>query len=308
MRITNNMLVDNMIRNIGNNLSRMEIYQMQLATGKRISKPSDDPVVAARALKLRTDVSEIEQFQRNVKDAQSWLEMTENTLGNIGDVVHRIRELTVQAGNGTNTADDTVKIAEEVKQLKTQLINLANTTYAGRNIFSGFKTDKALIESDEKSADFGKYNITVSKQEMIKYEIGIGDSIIINVPGGDLFEYGGEADEGDTPYMISDIDNLINALMAGNTQACSSFLENLDTIMDNTLRVRADTGARINRLELSYNRLETDYLNFNKLMSENEDIDMSETIINLKNEENIYRASLAGGARIIMPSLIDFLR
>lgn len=87
MRITNNMLINNMIDYIGNNLGRMEKLQMQMATGKKISVPSDDPVAAARALKLRTDVSEIEQYKRNVKDAQSWMDITENALSNMGDVL-----------------------------------------------------------------------------------------------------------------------------------------------------------------------------------------------------------------------------
>jgi flagellar hook-associated protein 3 FlgL len=74
------------------------------------------------------------------------------------------------------------------------------------------------------------------------------------------------------------------------------------------LRLRADVGARINRLDLTENRMLNDVTNFTRLMSENENVDMTETIMNLKNEENVYRASLAGGARIIMPSLVDFLR
>lgn len=96
MRITNNMLINNMKNYINNNLSRMDKYQNQMATGKKISVPSDDPIVAARALKLRTDVSEIEQYKRNVKDAQSWMDITETALSNIGDVLHRARELASQ--------------------------------------------------------------------------------------------------------------------------------------------------------------------------------------------------------------------
>ena len=149
MRITNNMLINNMVNYIGNNLSRMEKYQYQLATGKKIQVPSDDPVVAARALKLRTDVSEIKQYKRNAEDALSWLEMTEDALAKIGDIFQRARELANQAANGTNTADDTTKISEEVKQLKIQLVHLANSTYAGRYIFSGYKTNQKLINDDD---------------------------------------------------------------------------------------------------------------------------------------------------------------
>ncbi|MFY9568290.1 MAG: hypothetical protein WAP56_03885, partial [Acetivibrionales bacterium] len=87
-----------------------------------------------------------------------------------------------------------------------------------------------------------------------------------------------------------------------------SMTQNFSDNLDNVLRLRADVGARINSLELTANRMMNDNTNFTRLMSENENVDMTDTIMNLKNEENVYRASLAGGARIIMPSLIDFLR
>lgn len=309
MRITNNMLINNMINYIGSNLTRMDKYQAQLATGKKIQVPSDDPVVAARALKLRTDVAEIKQYKRNLDDATSWLEITEDTLAKIGDILQRARELTVQGSTGSTSADDMQKINAEMKQLREQLIQMGNATYAGRYIFSGYKTDQKLLNAD------GSFAINVdTSAENITYEIGIGDSININVTGGDLFNNGGDASNTAVPpatatgKMISDFNELIAQLDAGNHDAVGSMLSEIDADMDNLLRVRADVGARLNRLELTANRLDSDNLNFTKLMSQNEDIDMAETIINLQNEENVYRASLAGGARIIMPSLIDFLR
>lgn len=416
MRITNNMLINNMLNNIGNNLTRMDKYQNQMATGKRIQLPSDDPVIAARALKLRTDVSEVDQYQRNIKDAQSWLDITESTLNNIGDVLKRTRELAVQAANGTNTPEDTQKIASEIKQLRSQIIHLGNSTYAGRYIFSGYQTDVPLL--DEAT---GRFLISVNNTEDIKYEIGIGDNININVPGGDLFNMGGVASgdtsgtavgnalafplvlasdelslsvdggantpvtiatgtynnmkdlvtaiqtgiessalkgklavtasgnslkfisttkgvassvhidtaspaandlglqgpplpvetggvDGQVGSLISDYDDFITALNNGDNNTVSNMLSVFDNHINNLLRVRADTGARVNRLDLTANRLDNDNINFTRLMSENEDVDMSETIMNLKNEENVYNASLAGGARIIQPSLVDFLR
>lgn len=306
MRITNNMLINNMVNYIGNNLTRMSGYQSQLATGKKIQVPSDDPVVAARALKLRTDVAEIDQYKKNVKDAQSWLDMTEDALAKIGDVLQRARELTVQGSNGTNTPDDTQKINAEMEQLRAQTIQLGNTTYAGRYIFSGYKTDKPLLDKDT-----GMFLIDVNKNtENIKYEIGIGDDININVTGGDLFNSGGNTDHlSPTPgKLVDDFDKLIDALNNGDHTAVGNMLADIDDDIDNVLRIRADIGARSNRLELSSNRLESDTTNFTKLMSENEDVDIAETIINLQSEENVYRASLAGGARIIQPSLVDFLR
>ncbi|MDP4093187.1 MAG: flagellar hook-associated protein FlgL [Bacillota bacterium] len=439
MRITNNMLVNNMINYISNSETRMSTYQRQMATGQKVSVPSDDPVVAARALKLRTDVSEIEQYQTNVKDAQSWTDITESTLGDMGNVIQRARELAVQGANGSNTPDDTQKIALEIGQLKTQLIHLGNTTYAGRYIFSGFSTDKPLLNDDGTFAinvnTYTNPSAPMVNREDIKFETGIGDNININVQGGDLFNIGGNASTVDkagiavgnaltfpvtiaagnqnlhitvdgindathnftitipaasyanmaalttaingqialvpgmpaTPTvsagagtgtsgsnmlvftsatlgnsssvsidnnqttstagvalgltlpvqikgssqkssMIQDFDDFITALNSGNTSAVSGMITKMENDLSNVLRVRADIGARQNRLDLTSNRLDNNDTNFTKLMSDNEDVDMAATIMNLQNEENVYRASLSGGARIIQPSLVDFLK
>ena len=251
MRITNSMLVNNMISNLGKNLSRMEKYQQKLATGKKISVSSDDPVVAARALKLRTDVSQIEQYKKNVKDAMSWLEITESAIADVGDILQRVRELAVQASNGATTPEDTKKICEEVKQLKTQLVNLGNATYAGRHIFSGFKTNQKLLNDD------GSFAIDVDSTEVIIYQIGIADSININVTGGDFFNGGGTATTGVFGTIFEDMDNFITALDNGDYDVINETLGKLDIQQNNLLRIRADIGARYNRLNLQTTGLET---------------------------------------------------
>lgn len=302
MRITNNMLINNMLVNLNTNLNRVSNYQRQLSTGKKISLPSDDPIIASKALKLRTDVAEIEQYQRNVDDATSWMEITETTLGQIKEVLQRARELTVKAANGTNTEEDMSKIKAEIEQLKTQMVHLANTTYSGRYIFSGFKTDKALLDDD------GNFLINISNSEKIYYEIGIGDDIDINVTGSDLFNAGStSATKGAKSNMIETFDDLISALESGDATAVDGMLDEIDNQINNVLRVTAEVGARMNRLELTSNRLDDDYINFTKLMSENEDVDIAEAIMKLMNEMNVYNASLATGAKVIQPTLVDFL-
>lgn len=302
MRITNNMLINNMLSNLSTNLGRVSKHQNQLATGKKISLPSDDPIIASRALKLRTDVAEIEQFKRNVNDAMSWMEITETTLKQIGDVMQRVRELTVDAGNGTDTPSDMEKTKVEIEQLKTQMTHLANSTYSGRYIFSGFKTDKPLMDEN------GVYQIDISSSEQIFYEIGIGDDIDINVVGSDLFHDGNSsAAAGTKSRLIETFDQLIAALESGDEKAVGDMLGKIDSDIDNILRVRSAVGARMNRLELTANRLEDDFINFTKLKSKNEDVDIAEAIMNLMNEVNVYNASLAVGAKVIQPSLVDFL-
>ncbi|OPZ86104.1 MAG: Flagellar hook-associated protein 3 [Firmicutes bacterium ADurb.Bin419] len=301
MRITNNMLVNNMIYYVGNNLSRMESYQSKLATGKKISVPSDDPVVAARALKLRTDVSQVKQHKTNVQDAISWLEITESALSNVGDILQRARELAVQGSSSTATADDTKKIEQEVAQLRQQLIGIGNSTYAGRYIFSGFKTDTKFMNDD------GTFAIGVDSDESIIFEIGISDTINVNVLGGDLFNNGGIATATSKGQLIQNMDDFLAALNSGDHSLIGNAIANIDEDMNNLLRIRANVGARYNRLEMTSDRLDSDEINFTTLMSENEDVDQAENIMLLKSEENVYKASLSGGARIIQTSLVDFL-
>ena len=317
MRITNNMIIANMVRNIKNK------YQTQLSTGKKISVPSDDPVVAARALKLRTDVSKIEQYKKNISDAQSWLSATDEALASIGKVLQTAREKIVQAANGTNTVDETKALADEIKQLRTQVIHLSNSTYSGRYIFSGFKTDQKVMIDDETDPNFGKFAIDVdsaTRKEKIFYEVGVGDNININVTGGDLFNSqdtnaasNGLALSGETSSMISMFDQVIFHMEKDEKVdkdkyiQISACLDTIDAEIQNVLRVRADIGARQNRMDLTEDRIDNDFVNFTETMSLNEDIDIAETIMNLKNEENVYQASLAAGARIIQQSLVDFL-
>lgn len=303
MRITNNMLINNMMQSLSGNLTRTQKYYNQLATGKKISLPSDDPIVASKALKLRTDVSEIGQYKRNTDDATAWMDITESTMNQMTDLVHRMKQITNQAANGTNTDEDLQKIEEEAKELRSQLISLGNATYAGRYIFSGYKTDKPLLNDD------GTFNVDVANSEQIRFEIGIGDDININVPGSDLFNrtiIGAAA--GAKSEFVDTFDQVISSLESDDKSQLSSLLGNIDDELGNLMRVRAGLGARMNRVELTANRLEDDNVNFTMLMSKNEDVDIAESIMKLQNEENVYKASLSTGARVIQPSLVDFLR
>lgn len=186
MRVTNNMMTMNLLYNVNNNLERMSNYQDQLATGKRISRPSDDPVLASKVLSRKTDLAELEQYDKNTRDALGWLEISEKALEDNGDILGRIRELVVQGANGVNTEEETQKIALEVKAMKKQLVTNANSTFAGRYIFSGFETNKKLMNED------GTYNIdieeyTLTNKPVVKYEVSVGESINVMTSGIDIY-------------------------------------------------------------------------------------------------------------------------
>lgn len=315
MRITNGMMVNTLMRNLGNNLKRMDKTQQNLATGKKFINPSDDPIGVSRSLRLNTDLSVMDQYKRNVSDSQSWMETTEIALSNITEVLKRAKELTVQAASETYSVEQRTAIAGEIEQLKEQLISIANSNYAGSYVFSGYKTDKKLMN------DLGVYDVggqTLSFSESIGINVGNGDRLGINFVGQRVFGIGlgtgpinvtGNA-IGDTSksQLIDVFDQLATDLKADDTPGISSALSRIESYMNNTSAVTAEIGVKGNRLELTSNRIEDDVVNLKSLLSKNEDADMAEIIMNLKNEENVYRASLSGGAKIIQPSLVDFIR
>ena len=186
MRITNSMLIKDMLWNSNSNLVSMSKKQTELSTGKRIHRPSDDPVGITQVLKYKTDIRETEQYKKNVDDALSWLEVSEISLLSAKDILQRVRELTIQAANGTNTPGDTQKIQTEVEKLKDELIVVGNATNAGRYIFSGLETNKKLFNAD------GSFNIEmtssrVALKETTAYEVSIGEVMSVGTHPVDIF-------------------------------------------------------------------------------------------------------------------------
>lgn len=171
MRITNGMLINNSLYNINTNKSNMDKLNTRLASEKVIQRPSDDPIVAIRALRFRSTLSEIDQYlEKNILDARSWMETTEEVLGSIVDIIGDISEYCNQAVNGYYGSTDKKTIVEELKGFRDQIYSNANADCAGRTIFTGYKTDGMLTytkdcdKTYEISQKFKKDDIgTISK-------------------------------------------------------------------------------------------------------------------------------------------------
>lgn len=304
------MLVSNMTYNLNNTLQRLEKLQFESSKGKKFRVPSDDPIGASKSLKFNTDISKVEQYIRNAKDASSWMKETESALKEINAVLHRANELTVQAANGPNT-EDLDKINDEIKELKGHLIQVANSTYAGRSLFTGFKTDKELLDKD------GNYNVNIGLDEVFVYNVGVAETVNVNTLANRVFgsvkadgtaDYESGVSEGTEAYLIKVFDDLETALESKNQTGIQEALGNIKDSMNQVLSVTAEIGAKANRLELTQNKLEDQLISLKDLLSFNEDVSLPEAMMKLAIEENVYRASLGVGSRIIQPSLMDFLR
>ncbi|WP_153732405.1 flagellar hook-associated protein FlgL [Sporosarcina obsidiansis] len=295
MRVTQSMLSNNMLRNLSSSYNKMGKLQEQLSSGKKVNRPSDDPVVVMKSLGYGMTVDKVAQFQKNLGEVNNWLDSSDDALDGVGQVLHRAKELATNAANsGAMTKEDRDKIKIELEEMQKQLQDLANTKVGDKYIFSGNMTDKPLYnkETDE-------YEVGDSFKKDVEIEVFDGVSLRVNTKAADTFK------------AIDDIFKDINAKVNDEFEDNVDFgqaISNIDKLMDRVLTSRADIGARSNRAELMDNRLQVQEGAAKKQRSENEDIDYEKVITEMITSESIHRASLSVGARIIQPSLVDFLR
>ncbi|QBK25341.1 flagellar hook-associated protein FlgL [Ureibacillus thermophilus] len=288
MRVTQSMLSNNMLRNLSNSYAKIGKYQDQITTGRKFTRPSEDPVATVKGMSYRTDLNKTEQFTRNLQTVNTWLDTTDDALDQVGNALQRVKELIVQAANDTNTPDDRQKIQEEINQIKKHLRDLANTKVSDKYIFSGTNTFTPVFDS---SGNVNEHSVSI--------EVFDGITLNVNIAGKTLF--------GNIDTFMNDFSKtLLDPNSSG--EDISKKLGDLDNHISAVLAARADVGARQNRVELMTNRLSSHEINITKRLSENEDVDYAEAITKMITSESIHQAALSVGAKIIQQTLVDFIR
>lgn len=174
MRITNNMIMSNTKVNINGNKVSLDSLNNQMSSQKKISKPSEDPVVAIRALRLRSSLSQINQYyEKNIPDAESWLEVTETALTNMKKLLTDIHTECDKGANGTLTQEDRNTILKQLQALGEQIYSEGNSDYAGRTVFTGYKTNSTLtfMEDTKDTYNINEY-LSASDIEEFTYAYG----------------------------------------------------------------------------------------------------------------------------------------
>lgn len=292
MRVTQSMLSNDMLRNLSNSYTKMGKLQNQVETGKKVNRPSDDPVVVMKGINYRTTLGRVQQYQRNIGEVNNWLDTSDNTLDKINSALQRTNELLVQASNGTTTAEDRDKIKSELSQLQQHVQDLANTKIGEKYIFSGTKTTTAPF--DKTSGTYLDPTIDPALEKSVDMEVFDGITLKANTTPISTFQ---------------SIDKMYSNLNSASTpEQFSNFLADLNANMNKLLTTRSDIGARQNRVSLMDDRLQSQEIIATKQMSDNEDVQYDQAITNMTTQDSIHRAALSVGAKIIQPSLTDFLR
>lgn len=302
MRVTQSMLSNNMLRNLSNSFSNMGRLQEQVNTGKKVNRPSDDPVTVMKSLGYGMTVDKVGQFQKNLGEVNNWLDSSDDALDGVGAVLHRAQELVRNAANtGAMTPQDREHIKVELKEMRAQLQDLANTKVGDKYIFSGTATDKPLydktLNADDENKPFG-YVDNPAFNKGVEIQVFDGVNLQVNTDVAKMFK---EMDD-----LFADIQ--INVEEEDGVYDFNAAIGKFDEHFETMLSKRAEIGARSNRAELMKDRLEMQEGAAKKQRSENEDVDLEVAITELITAETVHRAALSVGARIIQPSLVDFLR
>ncbi|KEH89018.1 flagellar hook-associated protein 3 [Clostridium novyi A str. BKT29909] len=448
MRVTNKMLSNNFLADMRTNLENINQIQQQNTSGKKFRKPSDDPFAVARSMQLHTDINTNKQYGKNITDTSNWLDTTDTALGQVGDVLQRVRELIVSAGNAAYGSDERRAIKDEINEKVGEISQILNTSFGGVYIFGGNRgTTKPVnvvggqnllgAASSEKidlsaiTDKAGKLNKTIEIYFNGKKEISIDSNdgeikslnnlaekinnkiegnlnfkgkikavpnivdnkimfvntdatdkkeiVVKGTIGKDEFikenkaEYkeskdtntrliynkkdGGELEESDNEYnqikgklkvQVSQgvnmdynvsatevlqfknekseekdlrkiLNNIVNHLDGKNSdgtevdekavkELLNDDLKDITDSMSNLLKIRAEVGAKQNRMEGADERNKDGTFNMTEILSKHEDVDYTQNMMDYATMLSVYMASLQTSAKIIQPSLMDYLR
>lgn len=301
-RITNRSINRTVMDGLQGNLGRMQKLQEQLSSGKQVSRPSDSPVATVSAMQYRSQLRQAEQYGRNAQDGLNFLGATDQTLtGMIGDA-GRVRQLVLAGINATASTTEREALAAEVDTLRSGLLDSANAKYLDRPIFAG-TADVAAAYDRTTGAFLGNAGVETDPGAVGKVERSVapGVSVRVNVTGPEVFGPPG----GDLFSLLADISA---NLRSGDTGALGGDLSALDDRLLGVQNQLAKVGARYHQVEAMRDRAENDKLTLTHGLSEVEDIDLPKTIVDLQLQEVAYKSALSATARVIQPSLLDFLR
>lgn len=287
MRISSRMLAENIKINLMRQTERLLQTERRLVTGKNINKPSDDPAGMSRVLDYRHTIVKIEQYDLNIKDAKNRIEYTETVLNAVSDLIKDAKNI------AANTSEDKGNaLANNVADIRDQILQYANSKLGDNYIYGGYQTLSAPFDSG------GNYvGDTGEKQYLIADNIQIG----IQADGGDIFQPGGN-------NIFTVLDDLEAALIADDATAVKAQVQPLYQINEHIEEVRAENGAKYNRLDMTQNHWEGFKVSMNEMLRSTEEADVAAEALNLKVQQNSYEITLATSASIIQPNLMQFLR
>lgn len=296
MRITQQSIVNNFVQDLNSNRIELARLNQQIATQKRVNKPSDDPGAYSESRILDARVTRNEQFQNSIQAGIEQAQSAEDTINYMLDQLNDAKKLAVQGANSDALDQDALDIiAENVAGIRSALIQLGNKRYNDRFLFAGTATQTTPFSE---SGGAVSYN---GNDEQIVVPISDNLTTAISVTGDDLFDIGGAND------VFATLDRLETALRNGNNSAIRAELDFIDRAVTGVSSAAGQLGNSILRMEFAYEEYVTSNNNLRANISRNVDTDMAEAISRYQTLETSYAAALSAGSRLLQLSLVNFL-
>src|SRR4051812_3860800 len=300
MRITQRAVTLNGLQGLGSNLAALNKLQNQLTSGTTISKPSDSPTGTNTSLITRKAIAGADQYSRNITDGTTFLDATDSALQDMLSQVRRVRDLTVQALNGGSANDSTrLAISTEVSGIQESMVGQANQVVQGRPLFGGVTSGSKAYDDDGSYAGLGGAN-GIDVQPLTR-RVSAVETIRVDLTGPEAF--------GD-PASGKDLFSVVNSVVShvGDTTALTDDLKDLDGVINGMLAAAADIGTRSSRMQTAGTVNSGTALNLKTQLSSTEDVDLPKMIMELQMHQNGYQAALQATAKVISPTLLDFLK
>jgi flagellar hook-associated protein 3 FlgL len=287
MRVTNNSIYESIKYNLGNISEELNKANEVASTGKRINTLSDDPVGLTQSLNIQSSLANITQMQRNIDYGQSWLNASESALTNVSNILSDTKALCVQMASGTVGATQRSAAAATVQNNLDEIVSLANTNVTGNYIFAGSKTDTEPFDQDGTYyGDNTAFSIKISKNASI--EIGSDGQAVF----GTLF---------------TTLSDLKTALQNNDVGGIQDAMGKLDDNMNDISATISDIGSKTDRMDIKKNIFQDLNLSDTTRLSNIEDADMAQAIMDVSSAQLTYQAALSSSSKVMSLSLVDYL-
>lgn len=296
MRITNKMIAGNMLSAVQRNLQMMNEAQLNIATTKKVRRPSDDPAGTLQIQQFKVLISRNEQYLKNITQIRGFTTNSEAALQAISDDLETAKSIAIQGGSDTVNAEARQSLAKNIDLLIDNIIDQGNSRFKGRFVFGGTQTTGT--KPFTRSGDVITYN---GNDADIKSNIGFDTQVTYNKSGADIFSAAGGVD------IFGELIALKQSLESNDTNAIQNAIDELGSALDQVTSFSAEFGVIQNRLTLTEQLIETENINFAEFLSKIQDTDIVEEIVNLQILENATTTALRTMAEVIQTSLVDFV-
>ncbi len=293
MRITQNMILRNTLSRVNDNRDEMNEIQGRIASQKRVQKASDDPISFSRASRFRRNLEQNKQFIKNVEDANAWISTTSISLDQLHEYTLQAYDLASRGADGTADAELRAQLADSVRGLLQDSVNLGNSQYLGKSIFAGTLTNES--EPFLLTGDVVTYR---GNDEYIQRRVTENQVENINTTGQDLLD----------TDLFAGLGALITALDANDVDAINASMEQMGNVKKNLLTLSTTTASRETNLLLVKYRLNSTNQNLIAYISDEEDAVLEEEIVKFKSQETAYQAALQSASQIMSMNILNYLK